>query len=121
AGACARCGRARQFDFALPPALPAGGFGGPDPSTIIDPGELLLVSDAAARRVPAEPARLGDEERSAGRRQLERAIAALEEVLKFVPADASSVPTSAFTSDVGAQLSDREPGRFTRACLQARS
>jgi hypothetical protein len=78
AGACARCGTAREFVFTLPPqAGPTAAedvrYGGAEPSELLDPGEWLWTADAYAKAAPADPHRLA------------AAAAAVDEVLKFVP------------------------------------
>ncbi|MGC5054239.1 hypothetical protein ACLQ2S_22615 [Micromonospora sp. DT48] len=120
-GACAGCGQEREFVFRLPPepTSTAGGFryGEDEPSQLLDPGEWLLVSDAYAGQVPADPG--SGEAAQRARAVLTRAMAALDEVGKFIPPDAAVVPANAFTSDRGRQLHQREPGRFRRDRLTA--
>ncbi|MER5458148.1 MULTISPECIES: hypothetical protein [unclassified Micromonospora] len=120
-GACAGCGREREFVFRLPPGLGTAGtgfrYGGDEPSELLDPGEWLLVADAYAGQVPATPAD-GDAGQRA-RAALTRAVAALDEVGKFIPADGDAVPPETFDSDRGRQLHRREPGRFRRDRLRA--
>jgi len=67
-GRCANCGRALQFDFLIADSAPKSRakYGDATPSTIIEPAEFVRASDELAAR--------GD---------LERAIACLEEALKF--------------------------------------
>ena len=50
---------------------------------------------------------------------LDIARAALEEVIKFLPDGADSVPDNAFWTERGRAVRDREPGRFRRARLAA--
>lgn len=121
-GMCPRCGLPRQFTFrldeAVPPPPPA--FGGPAASRIICPGEFLLVADQAASSLPLIPEHSTDPERAERARiALATAVAALEEVLKFIPDGASSVPETAFTSSAGRATYAREPGRFSRSRLEA--
>lgn len=124
-GSCARCGTAREFVFRLPPA-PAGPpederedgtgdgirYGGPEPSQLLDAGEWLWVADRYARAVPADPHRLRDPDRRRARARLAGAVAALDEVLKFVPPAGAQVPATAFWSALGGSVHTREPGRF---------
>lgn len=111
AGACARCGAARDFTFELPEAIfPVGArlaYGGDDPSRLFDPGEWLAIADDHARRQPATP------------HDLAIARAAIEEVLKFVPAGDELIPDLAFRSARGRAVRDAEPGRFRRVRLEA--
>ena len=117
-GSCPQCGLAREFAFALPERPPPAGaepvFGGPEPSELLDPGEWLLVADRAAAQGPAHGTG-GDGARHA----LGTAIAALGEVLKFLPQDAAAVPPEAFRTYPGQSLHDRELARFRRARLDA--
>ena len=117
-GECPTCGTRRRFEFiVLHPNIPPPTLGGPEPSTIIDPGEFYEVATltAAAARVPANPSpeQLGDAYDAAG-----DAAASVEEVLKFVPAGASSVPAEAFTSERGRAARDADPSRFERDRLE---
>lgn len=106
-GACAGCGGAREFELALDDEIPRVGerlcYGGDRASQLIDPAQFLAVADAAAQRVPPD---------------LEVAIAALDEVLKFIPPGGDAVPESAMSA-AGLGLYRLEPGRFRRARLAA--
>jgi hypothetical protein len=119
-GPCLGCRRVRRFEIAmiddLPPAPPA--FGGPEPSRIIDPGEFLLASDRTMARVPDDLAALPTHLKNAAKRDLGCAIAALEEVLKFIPDGDDRVPPEAFRSQAGRQLFTSEPARFERRQLE---
>jgi hypothetical protein len=107
-GACARCGAAREFLFRLPEEIPppvAGAvrrFGGDAPSELLDAGEWLAVADDHA-----------------GRDDAATAAAAMDEVLKFLPVGADTVPDAALWSDRGRAVHAAEPGRFRRARLEA--
>jgi len=123
AGACARCGAERRFEFRVPEEIlapPASGvqFGGPEPSQLLDPGEWLGVADDHARRVPTGAKLDGDALRAA-RHDLAVAVAALDEICKFAPPGAAEVPSSAFFSPLGRATWDKEPGRFRLVRLQA--
>jgi hypothetical protein len=119
-GTCGDCGAQRAFVFALPERpLVAGAdevvvFGGPDPSRLLDPGEWLLVADlcAQAAAVPDGAIPGADE-----RQSIAIAVAAVGEILKFVPAGADAVPESAFWSTRGRTVFLQEPGRFQRRRL----
>lgn len=116
-GECAQCGRTRSFAFTLsdehPPAPPA--FGGPEPSRIIDPGEFLWAGD----RVSGESGLRLLNTPLAGHQGIRPAtayaIAAFEEVAKFLPEGADRIPEDRFTSDRGRELYAKDPTRFTRA------
>ncbi|MFC6083136.1 hypothetical protein [Sphaerisporangium aureirubrum] len=108
-GVCPGCGAARRYEFGLPerevvaPGFPV--FGGAEPSRLLDAGEWLWVADLTAGNVPS-----GD--RGAARQALVVAVAAVEEVVKFVPPGADRVPDEAFWSDRGRRVRAAEPGRF---------
>lgn len=120
-GDCPGCGRSRQFVFTLDPRLPPPppAFGGPDPSRIICPGQFMQESIEAARRAHTDPTGLTPRQRASSQANLEYAVAALAEVMKFIPAGADAVPAGAFTSREGRNLYDTEPGRFRGYRLQA--
>jgi len=120
-GTCPQCGLPRLFVFTLDPALPPAppAFGGPTPSRIICPGQFALVSDDASSRAHVDPAGLSPAEHRASRANLALALAAIEEVVKFIPAGADAVPPEAFTSMAGQQLYAVEPQRFQRYRLTA--
>jgi hypothetical protein len=119
---CPTCGELREFVFRLPerPALPLPDetvlFGRSDRSQLIDAGEWLEVAELCARQAGTAPA--GGELDDEARQSLAVAAAAMDEVLKFVPDGAESVPDSAFWSRRGREVRDREPGRFRRRRLQ---
>lgn len=113
-GTCPECGRERRFEFALPAQPTAGpAYGGAEPSTIIDAGEFLWYSDRVAEQAAAGT---GAQARSAA----DTAIAALDEVLKFIPAGADAVPREALASELGRAVYDAGPDRFARAELDHR-
>ncbi|MGH3737660.1 MAG: hypothetical protein ACRDT6_18920 [Micromonosporaceae bacterium] len=121
-GDCGGCGTSRDFSFVLDPELPPPppAYGGDRPSQLIDPGEFLWVSERLASTTPDDPAELPDAgEREAAAELLETAIAALDEVLKFIPSDADAVPEEAFTAPEGWMVYQKEPGRFRRERLEA--
>ena len=102
-GKCAGCQRTLRLEFAVPADAPQPPrLGGAAPSQIIDPGEFYLESDRAILR--------GD---------VARAIACLEEILKFIPPGGGEVPASAFTGR-GAEVRSKSPLRFERELLEAR-
>jgi hypothetical protein len=117
-GGCPRCGLPRRFVFALDPATPPPppAYGGPTPSRIICPGQFALVAEQAARSAPLDPA---PPDTAGGRATLAQALAAQQEVVKFIPAGGSAIPAEAFASPEGRALYQREPGRFDRERLMA--
>jgi len=125
-GRCPDCGTARELllrlpEQPLPPPLAAGEvwFGGDQPSELLDAGQWMWVADAYARLHPADAARLDPGELPRARADLGYAVAAMDEVAKFVPPDTDSVPLSAFWTGRGRQEYEREPYRFRRNAIDA--
>jgi hypothetical protein len=125
---CQRCGTVRHFEFVMDDEIaPLGSFGGSKPSQIIDAGEFLAVADSAAqqvrtsaaREVPADISGLDDAARHRARLLMKRALAAIEEVLKFIRPGEESVSSDALFSARGATIFRNEPARFRKARLQA--
>ena len=112
-GACGGCGKSRRFEFVLSePLSPSTGplaYGGDEPSTIIDAGQFLGLANRNAKSVPADVAALIESARPSAGDALDVAIAALAEVLKFIPPDASTVPPGAFFTDQGRAIRDQKP------------
>lgn len=119
-GVCPQCGRPRVFEFRLsdelPPAPPA--FGGREPSRIIDPGEFMWVSDEAGTDASLRLLNTPPAEQRRHREKAVYALAALEEVLKFLPEGADRIPGECFTSDRGRAVYRKDPSRFERRWLQ---
>jgi hypothetical protein len=119
---CSRCGRARLVEFrqAESQARPAPGAWsvGPEPSELLDAGEWLWLSDVYAA-APVDLSGLSAQEAAQAREDLAAAGGALDEVVKFLPADAEEMPPSAFWTDRGRQLYEAEPARFHRSRLEA--
>ncbi|GGN85875.1 hypothetical protein [Nocardia rhizosphaerihabitans] len=119
-GECAACGTRREYVFRLPerilpPPAEQVRFGADEPSQLLDPGEWLRYS-----RICADQAGPDDPERTAtARHALATALAAVTEVLKFIPVDAPSVPAAAFVTTEGRALFAAEPGSFDRDRLAA--
>lgn len=119
-GTCPRCGTERRFDLALDPAIPPGDkFGGATPSKIIDAGQYLAVADDAAEHVPSATSRLDPSKRQQARWWMNRAVNAIEEVLKFVPPGRDHVPLEGFFTVMGKQVYLEEPARFRKSRLEA--
>ncbi|MFI7065408.1 hypothetical protein ACIBL3_30735 [Kribbella sp. NPDC050124] len=108
AGICPGCDVERQYLFGLPAreTRVAGWptFGGPEPSELLDPGQWLDVADRATADVPTDP-------REAGK-VLAVAVAAVDEVIKFVPTGQDAVPEDEFWTPQGRALWDAGPDRF---------
>lgn len=122
-GPCGECEAKRRFEFGVPevqvaPTDPLT-YGGPEPSTILDPGQFLWASDQYAKSAPGNLSSASEAERKLARSLLEAAVACVSEVLKFIPESADAVPDDAFSSPRGKSVRDREPGRFRRTRLQA--
>ena len=77
---------------------------GPEPSELLDAGQWMQVADRAATAVPTKPVEAG--------RVLAVAQAAVDEVIKFVPAGQDAVPEDEFWTPEGRAVRDAEPGRF---------
>ena len=123
AGRCPNCGTDREFVYRLPaePLTAKAGvvYGGSEPSQLLDAAQWLWVSDQYAKSVPAGSEQLpSDQRRQAGAR-LAAAVAALDEVLKFVPDRADDVPSWAVWTAFGAAVRDGEPGRLRAGRLRA--
>jgi hypothetical protein len=113
-------GEMRTFEFDVPKPVAARGlFGDEAPSTIIGPGEFLSVADRMSKSVPAVAEGLAPAQIEEARRRLRVAAACLDEIVKFVPAGHDRVPPSAFTSETDQEVYEREPGRFSKARLEA--
>jgi hypothetical protein len=126
AGPCPGCGQAREFVFRLPdeillpdPDRVRFGRDG-EPSELIDAGEWLWVADQIARAVPADLSGLDEPDRTRARTDLSAAVAAMDEVLKFLPEGADAVPELACWTERGRLLYEAEPARFRRSRLAAR-
>ena len=121
-GTCPGCGTERAFRFVLDPGMPPPppAYGGDKPSRLIDPGQFLWVAEQLAKSVPADPADLyPGEDREEALEAVETAVAAIEEVLKFIPPGADAVPEEAFTTPEGWMVYHQEPGRFQLDRLRA--
>jgi hypothetical protein len=123
-GTCGSCGRAREFEFDGPEIGPGVSKRftrtyGHGLSEIIDPGEFLWLAEHHARKAPSDPAGLTVLARAYARGYLAMAVAAVDEALKFLPPGAFDMPAAAFTSKTGTEMWQAEPGRFSRARLEA--
>jgi len=120
-GVCPWCGRTRSFEFTIsddrPPMPPT--FGGPEPSRIIDPGEFLWISDQVSTESGLRLLNTPLAEHHEVRPATAYAIAALEEVAKFLPEDADQISEDCFTSERGREMHAKDPTRFTRQEITA--
>ncbi|WP_326820138.1 hypothetical protein [Streptosporangium sp. NBC_01756] len=108
-GVCPGCGTEREFLFGLPEREVASvrfpAFGGPEPSQLLDAGEWLWVADLTAGNVPVgEPGE--------ALQALTIAMAAIEEVMKFVSPGQEEVSDGGFWSERGQRVRAAAPGRF---------
>lgn len=86
--------------------------------SLLDAGELLLVSDLHAAEVDARPqGSLASLRRQ--RFHMREALDALEAVIALIPAESHRVPDDAFRSERGRALLRAEPGRFEAGRLRA--
>ena len=122
---CAACGNAREFEFLIPETTeytttPDHCYGlGTECSKIVDAGQFLATSDRFSQGPATPPADPAARQRAAD--QLGWAIAAMEEVLKFIPpGDRSEPPASAMWSADSRRLKSAMPGQFQRFRLEAR-
>ncbi|MGW0363538.1 hypothetical protein [Streptomyces sp. NPDC002990] len=119
-GACRQCDRNRGFTFVMadeiPPPPPA--FGGSEPSQIIDPGEFVDVAYRISRSAGLGLLNSPDSEHHKYRSAVVHALAAFEEVAKFIPPGQDAIPASAFTSEVGRARYEREPAKFHRRIIE---
>ncbi|MFJ2817141.1 hypothetical protein [Streptomyces sp. NPDC087294] len=120
-GVCPQCGRTRLFEFLVSGDRPSAqsAFGGPDASRIIDPGEFLWASDRVSTASGLQLLHLPLAEQSEVRPATAYAIAALEEVAKFLPEGADEIPADRFTSELGRDVYTKDPTRFTREDIGA--
>jgi hypothetical protein len=120
-GRCTKCDLPRRFEFALDPQTPPlpPAFGDAEPSKIICPGQFALVADQEAASARLDPDPRPGANLARDRAVLARALAAQEEIGKFVPAGADAVPAAAFVSPEGQTLYVQDPGRFDADRLAA--
>lgn len=118
--ACILDGEPRTFWFESPENPLIEGFGGPEPSQIIDPGQFLLHADRLSKSIPsADPSDLDPSVHALAAQRLDEAADAVEEVIKFIPEGEHQVPEDAFFTPLGKVTYLQEPGRFRRARLEA--
>lgn len=121
-GTCPGCQHPREFIFGVPEVEESGGaswelfFGGDTPSQIIDAGEWLDIAQRLAKSVPHSRS-LRPSKRREGREVLTEAVAAINEVLKFIPVGVAEVPDEAFWSDRGLQKRTEDSVQFQRGSL----
>jgi hypothetical protein len=125
---CSRCRAHREFTFITDPApedAPGGLiYGhGPQPSRLIDAGEWYVIFSTYLWSTRAKQAEYGGAlpdldtvETVLG--WIEGALAAIDEILKFMPSGQNQVPESALWTDRGRAAYDECQDQFSRAVLE---
>lgn len=107
-GTCPGCGALRIFVFGMPPYEPGSGlldgYGGPQPSQLVDPGEWLACAIWFA-----------------GTGEWAEAVLAVEEIGKFVPPGAPGPAEESFASVAGRDVRAALPEAFRPAALAERA
>ncbi|MBW1881083.1 MAG: hypothetical protein JRJ84_22245 [Deltaproteobacteria bacterium] len=116
---CMLDGEPRTFWFESPENPLIEGFGGDEPSQIIDPGQFILRADRLSKSVPSNPGDLDPSAHSVAAQRLDEAADCIDEVIKFIPEGEHQVPQEAFFTPIGKVSYMEEPGRFRRARLEA--
>jgi hypothetical protein len=124
-GACANCGRAREFTVAMPADAqprPDVVFGdGAECSQVIDPGEWVGVSDLYGQTAEEllTDGEFDEADVQIVHYALSARVSALDEALKFVPGNGDAVPEWLFRSVSGRAAFEAAPPRFGRDSLRA--
>lgn len=125
----ARCesGKLVEFEFeegGLPSPKPGlrrvVEFGGAQPSLLIDAGEWMKLSDRWAQAAPRSLAGLSERARRSAIADIQRALAALDEVMKFIPRGGDQVSSASLLSERGKAYFNKDVRRFTRSALETR-
>ena len=121
-GACPRCAIERAYAFACDRDLVADvpeplELGGPSPSQVIEPFELMREIDRLVPTIVDAPEQLDEPAWSANEAAVDRVRTALVELAKFVPAGA--MPTAAHRSAAGRGDQRARPERYTRTWIDA--
>lgn len=122
AGTCPSCGAGRQFTYRLPAVpleSPRFAYGGAEPSQLLDAAQWLWVSDWYVRAVPPCAEDLPPDQRRIVRGRLMAAIAALDEVVKFIPSTGDTVPQWAVWTPLGRSVRDADGQRMRVGALAA--
>ncbi|MDB4937987.1 MAG: hypothetical protein JWP87_4959, partial [Labilithrix sp.] len=104
-GACPFCGRARSFSFftegdpVLAGSPPGNELGDEKPSRVIRPTQLLTELARVTPAIADEPRKLAPPAWRANGKAIDRALTCVLELLKFVPAGASAIPTGELDGD----------------------
>jgi len=97
------------------PELRAGEAG----AELLDPGQWLMLADAVLAEAPETATGLSDPQRREARDRVELAVAAFEEVLKFIRGGEDRVSPFAFWSQPGHELQLTAAWRFEREWLES--
>ncbi len=119
---CNLCGVATDFLYRLPDEpLTAAGFayGGDEPSELLDAAQWLWTADRYAAAVPANASVLPADERRVARGRLAAAVAAIDEILKFVAPGGERVPGWAVWTPMGEAMRAVEGERLDAGRLRA--
>ncbi|MGI5163975.1 hypothetical protein ACQEU3_06420 [Spirillospora sp. CA-253888] len=114
---CDRCERRRVLMFSAVGASDSDGFGA-GRSELIDAGEWMWYAERLGDAVPAKS--WFRRRKAEDREMLDDAIAAVDEVLKFLPPGADTVPDVAFWTERGRKFrGDPSTSVFNRRDLEA--
>lgn len=118
-GPCSGCARVRRFELELadplpPPETPDAIRFGDGRSSLLDPGQWLVVAERYAKRVPASADGLAPAARARAAWTLKLAIGALDEALAFLAPGEVAITEATITSRAGWIAYDLDPGRFRR-------
>jgi uncharacterized protein YjbI with pentapeptide repeats len=121
-GGCPRCATRHSYEFVCDgdPITAGHGeleLGGGEPSTVLDPYALVAEIDRLLPAIAVRPGVLADPQWSANWARLVRLRIALNELAKFLPAGAETIPVD------GAAQADQQqrPERYARAWIEAES
>jgi uncharacterized protein YjbI with pentapeptide repeats len=119
-GECPACGAARAFHFHAPDGAFSADvdvfeLGGPQPSTVLDPHQLMAELDRQESLMPEDPP-AGDP--GPVRDAIARALTTIVELDKFIPPGADEVPPAAFRTQAGRDDLRQRPSRYGRSWLE---
>ena len=109
-------GQPRTLVFTVPDPPTQPGYGGPEPSRLIDAGQWLAHARTRAEQVPADPSQVSPDKHPIASSLLSDAVSALDQALLFADTD-GQLPRSAFFADPSPL--DASPGSFDVARLRA--
>jgi hypothetical protein len=123
-GECTNCGRFREFTFQMAENSPEISsdvcYGGDEPSRLLDPGEWLGVAElytSVVDELLADGDLDDDDELTRTYFLLTSALAATDEVAKFIPAGDDAVAEGSFWSHAGRMVFEAAPQRFVRESI----